>query len=402
MLRSILLAMAISATASAQFWARLINPDVQVTLNHPPSLGLKITRIAFLPVGGANTQDLISALTTDLSASGKMEILDRANFDAILKEQSLGESGYIDPATVTRLGKLLGAAALVTVSVPVCKGSQVHLTNDQSYTDKNGAYHRNIHYISKTSVQFIASIQVTDLTTGKIYKSQRVVLDPSLSNESEQGYPEYPDELQVREAAINAATGSVHRMFLPWTEAQKLIFFDDKDYGMKGAYQSLEAQNVPAALEKAQASLAAAKADAAAKPKYLARVNYNLGMVYFIEGDYDSAKPYLQAALEINPKADIFQQSFGNCQRALQLRQESQQVDDRTEAQRRAEAEAQSQATAPAPAAAAAPAAAPVKTASNGGGSAEDRLAHLKVMLKKGLITKHEYEQKRAEIIKTL
>ncbi|MDE3033622.1 MAG: hypothetical protein KGI56_08170, partial [Acidobacteriota bacterium] len=148
MLRSILLAMAISATASAQFWARLINPDVQVTLNHPPSLGLKVTRIAFLPVGGANTQDLISALTTDLSASGKMEILDRANFDAILTEQSLGESGYIDPATVTRLGKLLGAAALVTVSVPVCKGSQVHLTNDQSYTDKNGGYHRNIHYIS--------------------------------------------------------------------------------------------------------------------------------------------------------------------------------------------------------------------------------------------------------------
>lgn len=401
MFRALFLALAVTVTAQAQFWARLINPDVQVTLTHPPSLGLNISRIAFLPVGGANSQDLVSALTTDLSASGRITVLDRANFDAILKEQSLGENGYLDPATVTRLGKLLGAAALVTVSVPVCKGSEVHLTNDQSYTDKSGAYHSDIHYISKTEVQFVASIQVTDLTTGKIYRSQRIVLSPSLANESEQGYPEFPAEIQVREAAIQAATIKVHRMFLPWTEVQKLIFFDDKDYGMKEAYRALQAQDIPAALAKAQASLAAAKADPSVKPKYLARVNYNLGMVHFIRGDYDAAKPLLQAAVDINPGADIFQQSLENCQRALQLRQESQQVDERTDAQRRAEAEAQATPPAPAPVAAPAPSPAPANPSPDTA-SPEVRLEHLKILLKKGLITKHEYEQKRAEIIKSL
>jgi len=34
---------------SAQFWSELANPKVDAVLTHPPGLGLKIDRVAFLP-----------------------------------------------------------------------------------------------------------------------------------------------------------------------------------------------------------------------------------------------------------------------------------------------------------------------------------------------------------------
>jgi len=61
------------------------------------------------PLGTA----LAELLTTDLSQTERLTVVERAQVQALLTELSLGESGRVDPATAARSGRLLGAANLV-------------------------------------------------------------------------------------------------------------------------------------------------------------------------------------------------------------------------------------------------------------------------------------------------
>ena len=79
--------------APAQFWSELANPKVEVTLVHPPGLGLKVERLALAPSRDLNSRELVDALTADLVQSRQVEVVDRGHLDAVLKEQELGASG---------------------------------------------------------------------------------------------------------------------------------------------------------------------------------------------------------------------------------------------------------------------------------------------------------------------
>ena len=45
----------------AQFWDKLSNPKIQVTIKHPPGLGMQVKRIAFGPSKGRESDLLIDA-----------------------------------------------------------------------------------------------------------------------------------------------------------------------------------------------------------------------------------------------------------------------------------------------------------------------------------------------------
>jgi len=392
---------------NAQFkdlWNRMVNPEVVVDLVHPPTLGLKVSRVAIVGLQDRDSQDLVAACIADISRSGQVEIVDRANFQSILREQEFGATGYLEPSTIARLGKLAGAAALVTVRVNHCKPSQAQLTDHRSYRNKKGYTETSYNYISKTTVEFIASVQVTDLSTGKIYAAQRISAAPALQNTSDRGFPEYPSELQVRDMAIQRAQIEVHRMLLSWTEQRKLIFFDDKNYGMKNAFIRLELKDYPGALAQSQAALEACKADPKAKPKHVGRANYNLGMSHFILGRYDEAMPFLQAAREADPESTIFKESHGECMRAISLQEEMRKVDARSITDRQAQVSLESAALAHAdPVSAPGPEIPSEKAASTKpSGSPEARLEKLTRLYKQSLISKPEYERKKAEILKDL
>ena len=52
-----------------------------------------------------------------LLRTGKFSLIDRSIVNRILDEQEFSYSGVVDPATAVQLGKLLGAEAVVTISV---------------------------------------------------------------------------------------------------------------------------------------------------------------------------------------------------------------------------------------------------------------------------------------------
>jgi TolB-like protein len=58
-------------------------------------------------------EGLAQMLISDFSAAPQVRVVERARLKALLEEQKLGQSGKIDPASASRVGKLLGARFLV-------------------------------------------------------------------------------------------------------------------------------------------------------------------------------------------------------------------------------------------------------------------------------------------------
>lgn len=375
-----------AASAQAQLFQRLFNPTVKVTLTHPPGLGLKVQRVAFAPTSDEASEELVGVCVADLSRKGRLEVVDRGNLQRLLQEQKFSNSGLVDEATAVELGKVLGAPLLLFVKVHTFKVSHVPLSSRYKWKDAEGAQQELTTYIAKTQVDLSATIQAVDCATGKIYSAQRLTANPSQENRSDQGLPEYPSDLEVRETALRRVRRQVRHMLLPWKESRKLIFYDDKDYGMKDAYRRLQAQDYPGATAKSQEALDQAKADPRVRPKYLCRTNYNLGMCKFIQGDPPAALPLLKAAVDLDPATSIFQESLAECRRAVQLQEEMARVATRTLGTK---VEGQSSA-APAPVAVAV------------AGSLEERLERLERLKDKGLLTPEEYRQRRADLLKEL
>ena len=85
----IVMLLAASLPLSAQFWARLANPSVEVGILHPPELGLKVSRVALAPSRSSASMEMASALSADLLdqrdlevvAKGDVDLLDRAVYN---------------------------------------------------------------------------------------------------------------------------------------------------------------------------------------------------------------------------------------------------------------------------------------------------------------------------------
>jgi tetratricopeptide (TPR) repeat protein len=359
---------------------------VAVTLVHPPGLGLKVQRLAFAPSRDPDSRELADALTADLVQSRQVEVLDRGHLDAVLREQELGASGYVEPATIAKLGKLLGPSVLVIVNVNRSELSRNRSTKEERSTDyKTKQEVVRLKRTSSTSLDFSATVQVLDLSTGRIFGAQRLEDSPSLSHHSFEGFPAFPRDADVRRLAFDNAKGKVLRLLLSWTEVQKLTFFDDDAFGMARAHERLRAGDVRGALALALEGLEQSRLNKGEKPKYYPRVHYNVGIIRFIQGNYEEALPSLRSALDMQPDASIFQTALRECQEAIDLQQALRQAEQRSEPAPRPPAE-------PRPG----PEPPPAKP------SPEARLQKLQELYKKGLLDKKEFEAKKAEILKEL
>jgi hypothetical protein len=91
-----------AVAADAQPLALAVTPFTVVAGDAPP------------PASAAGTADALALqLQACLTGSPQVSLLERARIDAVLKEQALGQSGLVDPATAARVGKLLGAQVVV-------------------------------------------------------------------------------------------------------------------------------------------------------------------------------------------------------------------------------------------------------------------------------------------------
>lgn len=200
----------------AQFWDKLTKPKITVNLTHPPKLGLNLKKLAFGPPNGACADEIADGLSSVLVAGG-LEVVDRQNLETILAEHRFNLSSYVDSASAVELGKLLGPSALVFVKVTRCNAEQ-----KRTYADRRTSQRVIRRYFSTTTLHIRGTFQTVDLATGKIFVASPLTVDSEMTNQSDEGVPEYPSEDIVRDQAINRAAFEGATLLVPWQEQKAL------------------------------------------------------------------------------------------------------------------------------------------------------------------------------------
>lgn len=375
----IVIFLAAALPLSAQFWARLANPSVDVGILHPPELGLKVSRVTFAPSRTPASMELADALAADLLRQRELEVVAKGDVDLLDRAQEMAARGAVDPALVAQLGRALGPVALLTVHVS--RADIKHQDSSKDTKDKAGKVTATT-WTDTTTLDFEATLQVVDGATGKVLGAAQIRETPSASTSSDKGRPTPPDERELRRKVFDLARDRVLRLLLPWTETTKQIFFDDKAYRMDQAADLMKANDLQGAQKLAESGAAEAEADASGEAKLRARSVYNLGIVLFAQRDPAAALPKFRRALEILPDASIFKDALKDAQRAVEVGAAYERYQHSADLTARTPAHPE-------------PSSGKARTP-------EERLEDLERLWKKGLLSEDEYRAKRTEILKAL
>lgn len=87
-----------------------------------------IKRVAVLPFNGPKGELAADLMTQSLLEHGA-DVVERQRLDAVMREQSLSNSGSFDPSTARQLGRLLGVDALFVGTVAESTPQSSYLVN---------------------------------------------------------------------------------------------------------------------------------------------------------------------------------------------------------------------------------------------------------------------------------
>src|SRR3989338_4073495 len=102
---------------------------------NPRSDFSSVKRVAVISFSGPSG-DLAADLMTQSLLMHGADVVERQRLDAVLREQSLADSGSFDPATAKQLGKLLGVDALFVGTVAESTPQSSYIVN-QSETPRH-------------------------------------------------------------------------------------------------------------------------------------------------------------------------------------------------------------------------------------------------------------------------
>ncbi|HVO33899.1 MAG TPA: CsgG/HfaB family protein [Elusimicrobiota bacterium] len=122
-----------------RFWPALLvlgftacaTPQVAVNAHADFS---RVHRVAVATFGGPSGDVAADLLTQDLLQHGA-DVVERQRLDAVLQEQNLAADNILDPATVSKIGKILGVDAIFVGTVSGNVPSQSYLVT----TPRHGA-----------------------------------------------------------------------------------------------------------------------------------------------------------------------------------------------------------------------------------------------------------------------
>ncbi|HYV98636.1 MAG TPA: CsgG/HfaB family protein [Gemmatimonadaceae bacterium] len=139
-MKKTLLSLAAAAALAAPMAAPLAaQQDLRTTIAVMPfANGGMLAEYAPLGVG------LAALMLNDLATNGKIRVVERDAIEKILQEQKISASGAVDPATIVRVGKLLGAKYTITGTIITTQTKEMQLaikaynmeTSEIIYTEK--------------------------------------------------------------------------------------------------------------------------------------------------------------------------------------------------------------------------------------------------------------------------
>lgn len=368
----------------------LTKPQVTVNLTHPPRLGLNIKKVAIGPSFGECSDEILDRLSGNLVSNG-VEVIDRHRLHGMMEQQHFGFTGSMDQQSAIRMGKWLGPTALIFVRISQCNLEQHR--NNSEHKNKKNEIERS--YDAIVDAHLRGSLQTVDLATGRIFSASPIVEDAELVNHSDKEPPEFPARQLVHDQVIARAVYDASTFLLPWNEEKKLYFFNDKECNMAVAYTLLKANDFNGVVRQSEENIESCKTWPKLKDSSMAHAYYNAGLAYLLVNDHEKALNYLYESEKLKG-GQIVTDTIAEATKSAQLEDEMRRVDARTE-----RFEQESNANANQPPAIQPP---PDPAASNPASSSSvaDRLKKLDSLYKQGLLSRQEYESKRADILKDL
>jgi len=400
---------AVSVGANAQFIRFSQEKSVDINIFHAPQFELNVRRVAFGKPSGScadEATELVDRMILPDFQQNQIDVVERQALDQIMAEHNFNQSSYADTSSAAQLGRILGPSALIIVNVNSCRSEQLPLYEDRRNMLNNAPVRI---FISKSRYTLEGSLRVVDLTTGKILGSHNFESKPEKQTESESGQPEYPPVDVVKDSALDAVKFQIHSMFFPYGTSAKAVFYDDKDCGLKQVYEQQKNGDPSGAMQFMDRNLEQCKSSGK-KEKSLARAYYDAGLLHCLNKDYETAEALFKGAMD-SKGAEAVAGTASSCQQARlgagQFKAFRERMDRipapspinpsvALDQPHRAQS-----ATAPTSKPDSHEAAAQDGSAKSSS-TAEERLRKLDSLYKRGLITKKDYDDKKAQILKDL
>ncbi len=272
----------------------------EINLKHYPKIALG----DFVNPRGRIDQhalDLRDALTQQLIATKRFEVVDRQTLGKIIQEQKLAASGLIDEKSAPTLGKLLGASALIFGRITTDRYHQ-ELVHAPPYKDKKGKSHQRHSW--KGKYELSANIKIVDVQTGKILTAKELSAVAKAETSALDKAPPKIDSNALYRKCVAKIAAQFRRMVAPYQIKVKAQFLvDDKVPETKKAIGLFKAGEWDAG----EALLKRAAMKPGLKPELRAKVYYDLGLAQMYLGQHDAAIENIRHALELKPDESRYQ-----------------------------------------------------------------------------------------------
>lgn len=264
-------------------------PRIRVEVRHAPGVDFDVGEVVFAPPGAPSDPSFLEQLL-DLGSDQPDPETCRVEF-----EQALSQMFLESDVRVATYGSHEEADAMIEVSVTRCRARR---TRDDSRSVIN-------MYSAETRLDFRALVEVTDLSDNRVAFSRTFAFDPVSADTEREEYPDYPPVGPLLGRVYAAATADFRRQFLG-VETRDLIFFDDEKCGLHSAYRAVQTGDYDYALELSLGNAESCRPDPAAEVTQadVAAAHYNVGVLYRIMCDFDSAMEHLERAREADPTND--------------------------------------------------------------------------------------------------
>ena len=298
-------------------YSSAFNPSVTVEVEHPPGVGFVVEEVVFAeesrPRGGR---------------SGAAEAGCEAEWVQVLTGWLVDRG-----VRVGRRGDERNADAMITVNVTRCETEQDRSEGSKEIVERVGDNTRRRtvpEHHARTRVTFRATFEVTDLSTGLVAASRTLAYEPEMTVSSVKGLPEFPSPGVVARRAYRGTIGDIAPIVFHWADARELVFFNDERCGLNLAHRAVKSGDYERALEVSVANVGSCQPDPGADVtgRDLAAAHYNVGVLYLIQEEFDSAMASFERARAADPGNGLVREAIRETRSAEAVAAELRRVEE--------------------------------------------------------------------------
>lgn len=273
---------------------------VPMKVEHPAEVNMSAYRqVAIAGIKGNNGRAVEDRIKPLLLESGRFKVLDRTRMDQIWQELDISESDISDPGQRVKLGKFLSASAIIAGHIDGVYKEKI--TSRESTCKQDKQEYPCTIYTREGVLKSEGNIDVIDVETGEILMSKRLECARSAQKSATDAEPDRID----RDALISRCAAQNASVFVkavsPWSEYVRVPFEKDgKIPELEKGIAQATVGNTNEAIGTFKACIKNYEANPKTKPESLAKIYWNMGLVYEYTGQFERASASLKKAYEIS------------------------------------------------------------------------------------------------------